>query len=27
MTKKEYWKAESHYIGTTFFGSPWCQVQ
>lgn len=22
MTKKEYWKAESHYIGTTFFGSP-----
>lgn len=22
MTKKDYWKAESHYIGTTFFGSP-----
>lgn len=22
MTKKEYWKSESHYIGTTFFGSP-----
>ena len=22
MTKKDYWKAEARYIGTTFFGSP-----